>query len=273
MIKIHEKYERKPCRPEKILMFGEEGLAGIAAYIRKKGMLPGLWLEMEVAGENSEIYKKGDDWFLTENGVRVGGGARVFLDFRNPRAVRPRRAAKRSPSPWKICTRRACSASRSEQVDMRHKKAQERMNPLLRRFLFIFRLVPPRGGSSLERHAVVGAVFFEFRLRVRARLAHALHPVVHRTLGYPDRRGEILLGNALVLHHLFHLFQNRHDCFLLYGFCDSIIIYARARVNPSENKMYIENNFCIYSKIKHKSAKKGRIKRLFGKKVNVSLIF
>ncbi|HJB93712.1 MAG TPA: alpha-galactosidase [Candidatus Borkfalkia stercoripullorum] len=65
-------------------LFGEEGLAGIAAYIRKKGMLPGLWLEMEVAGENSEIYKKGDDWFLTENGVRVGGGARVFLDFRNP---------------------------------------------------------------------------------------------------------------------------------------------------------------------------------------------
>ena len=47
-------------------------------------MIPGLWLEMEVAGENSEVYKKSDDWFLTRNGVRVGGGARVFLDFRNP---------------------------------------------------------------------------------------------------------------------------------------------------------------------------------------------
>ena len=134
MIKIHEKYERKPCRPEKILMFGEEGLAGIAAYIRKKGMLPGLWLEMEVAGENSEIYKKGDDWFLTENGVRVGGGARVFLDFRNPRAVRPRRAAKRSPS-RSDCARQRSKHSRSAEIVPRslRQRGNERgdMRPLM----------------------------------------------------------------------------------------------------------------------------------------------
>lgn len=65
-------------------LFGKNGFFKIIETIKSKGMIPGLWLEMEVAGENSEIYKKGNDWFLTRNGVRVGGGSRVFLDFRKP---------------------------------------------------------------------------------------------------------------------------------------------------------------------------------------------
>lgn len=63
---------------------GEEGFFGVLRYIREKGMIPGIWFELEVVGENAEIYQKPDDWFLTRRGVRVGGGARVFLDFRNP---------------------------------------------------------------------------------------------------------------------------------------------------------------------------------------------
>lgn len=65
-------------------LFGKDGFFKVIETIRSKGMIPGLWLEMEVAGENSEVYKKDDSWFLMRNGKRVGGGARVFLDFRNP---------------------------------------------------------------------------------------------------------------------------------------------------------------------------------------------
>lgn len=67
-------------------LFGKEGFAGVIRYIRQKGMIPGLWLEMEVAGENSRVYRQ-EDWFLMRGGTRVGGGARAFLDFRKP-AVR-----------------------------------------------------------------------------------------------------------------------------------------------------------------------------------------
>ena len=63
--------------------FGERGLAGILHYIQDKGMIPGIWLEMEVCGEDADLVKKPDDWFLCRNGARVGGGARYFLDFRN----------------------------------------------------------------------------------------------------------------------------------------------------------------------------------------------
>ena len=64
-------------------LFGQGGLAGMVKYIRKKGMIAGVWLEMEVAGDRSEVYKKSDDWFITRGGIRVGGGARAFLNFRN----------------------------------------------------------------------------------------------------------------------------------------------------------------------------------------------
>ena len=65
-------------------LFGREGFAGLVRYIRGKGMIPGVWMEMEVAGEKSAVYRRPDGWFLTRGGVRVGGGARVFLDYRNP---------------------------------------------------------------------------------------------------------------------------------------------------------------------------------------------
>ncbi|BBI31582.1 glycoside hydrolase family 36 protein [Cohnella abietis] len=67
--------------------FDEIGLQGMAAYIRNKGMIPGLWIEMEVCGSDAKLANKPDDWFLMRNGARVGGGSRCFLDFRNPMVI------------------------------------------------------------------------------------------------------------------------------------------------------------------------------------------
>lgn len=64
--------------------FGDEGLPGVIRYIASKGMIPGVWLEMEVCGEDAELGKRPDSWFLRRDGKRVGGGARWFLNFANP---------------------------------------------------------------------------------------------------------------------------------------------------------------------------------------------
>jgi alpha-galactosidase len=52
--------------------------------IRAKGMIPGLWLEPEVAGIKSPLKSKPDNWFLMRNGKRVIDNSRYLLDFRNP---------------------------------------------------------------------------------------------------------------------------------------------------------------------------------------------
>lgn len=65
-------------------LFGPLGFTGILGLIREKGMRAGIWLEMEVCGERSALYRRPDDWFLCRNGVRIGGGDRVFLNFENP---------------------------------------------------------------------------------------------------------------------------------------------------------------------------------------------
>ena len=67
-----------------VKLFGEGGLFRVIEYIRCKGMVAGLWFELEVAGENSEVYSCPDEWFLMRNGKRVGGGSRVFFELRNP---------------------------------------------------------------------------------------------------------------------------------------------------------------------------------------------
>ncbi len=56
--------------------------------IRDLGMIPGLWLELEVMGINCPLASKvGDDWFFCRNGRRVIDEGRYQLDYRNP-AVR-----------------------------------------------------------------------------------------------------------------------------------------------------------------------------------------
>lgn len=60
------------------------GLKRVAEYIRINGMVPGLWIEPEVASAQSEIAKKPDAWFFMRHGRRVMDHSRYHLDFRNP---------------------------------------------------------------------------------------------------------------------------------------------------------------------------------------------
>lgn len=54
-------------------------------YIREKGMIPGLWLEIEVMGIHCPMVKKVDkSWFFQRNGRPVIDHSRYQLDFRNP---------------------------------------------------------------------------------------------------------------------------------------------------------------------------------------------
>jgi len=61
--------------------FGEGGLQGILNDIRDAGMLPGIWLEIEMCHIHSRLHEKPDEWFVRYEGRRIGGPDRVFLDF------------------------------------------------------------------------------------------------------------------------------------------------------------------------------------------------
>jgi len=60
------------------------GLKFVLDQIRHAGMIPGLWLEPEVAGAKSSLAKKPDNWFFVRHGKRVLKNSRFLLDFRNP---------------------------------------------------------------------------------------------------------------------------------------------------------------------------------------------
>lgn len=61
------------------------GLDRVLSYIREKGMVPGLWLELEVMGIHCPIAAgKPDNWFFCRHGKRVVDHGRYQLDFRNP---------------------------------------------------------------------------------------------------------------------------------------------------------------------------------------------
>jgi alpha-galactosidase len=59
------------------------GLKYVLSKIRDAGMVPGLWLEPEVAGPRSVLNSKPDDWFFMRHGKRVLRASRFLLDFRN----------------------------------------------------------------------------------------------------------------------------------------------------------------------------------------------
>lgn len=62
------------------------GLDKVLAYIRHKGMVPGLWLELEVMGIHCPIaVQKPDNWFFMRHGKRVVDHGRYQLDYRNPK--------------------------------------------------------------------------------------------------------------------------------------------------------------------------------------------
>ena len=60
------------------------GLKFLLDQIRQAGMVPGLWLEPEVAGARSLLAQKPDVWFFMRHGKRVLKNSRFLLDFRNP---------------------------------------------------------------------------------------------------------------------------------------------------------------------------------------------
>ncbi len=61
------------------------GLGEVTDYIRKKGMIPGLWLELEVMGLNCPLTAKvPDSWFFQRHGKKISDKHRYQLDFRNP---------------------------------------------------------------------------------------------------------------------------------------------------------------------------------------------
>lgn len=62
-----------------------EGIGKVLSYIREKGMVPGLWLELEVMGIHCPIAQElPDNWFFMRHGKRVIDHGRYQLDFRNP---------------------------------------------------------------------------------------------------------------------------------------------------------------------------------------------
>ena len=64
------------------------GLREVTDYIRKKGMIPGVWLEIEAMGIKCPMADKlPDEWFFVRHGKRVFDRSRYQLDFRVP-AVR-----------------------------------------------------------------------------------------------------------------------------------------------------------------------------------------
>lgn len=65
-----------------------EGIKYVLDYIRSKGMVPGLWLELEVMGINSpKLVETDDSWFFMRHGKRVKDRSRYQLDYRNPKVV------------------------------------------------------------------------------------------------------------------------------------------------------------------------------------------
>lgn len=62
------------------------GVRKVTDYIRRKGMIPGVWLEMEVMGIYCDLAKQvSDDWFFVRHGKRVYDRSRYQLDYRNPK--------------------------------------------------------------------------------------------------------------------------------------------------------------------------------------------
>lgn len=64
------------------------GLREVMDYIRKKGMIPGVWLELEVMGVKCpKAARVPQDWFFQRHGRVVYDRSRTQLDFRNPEVL------------------------------------------------------------------------------------------------------------------------------------------------------------------------------------------
>jgi alpha-galactosidase len=60
------------------------GLAATAKAIRERGLIPGIWFEMEVVGEQSPRFAQDIRHFLHRDGFPITATGRRFWDFRDP---------------------------------------------------------------------------------------------------------------------------------------------------------------------------------------------
>lgn len=68
--------------------FPGDAFEQIFKRIRERGMIPGIWLEAEAVGVESQVAKeKPEDWFLHRHGKRVQYNRRFFWNLRNPDVV------------------------------------------------------------------------------------------------------------------------------------------------------------------------------------------
>lgn len=65
--------------------FGTYGFDGIIDYIIKKGLKPGVWLELDSITKNDNIYNEYQDCLLKINGEFAGCNGRYLIDFRKTR--------------------------------------------------------------------------------------------------------------------------------------------------------------------------------------------
>ena len=63
--------------------FPKKKLKGTIEFIRNKGLIPGVWTELEVCSNNAAAFSLPDEYFICVHGNRVGGGERFFFDMRN----------------------------------------------------------------------------------------------------------------------------------------------------------------------------------------------
>jgi alpha-galactosidase len=64
-----------------------DGLKAAAEAIRQRGMVPGLWFEMEVCGPLSNAVRELDHLLLKRDGLTIVSGNRRFFDFRKPETI------------------------------------------------------------------------------------------------------------------------------------------------------------------------------------------
>lgn len=60
-----------------------EGIDAIREYVHSKGLLFGMWMEVERAGELSAVYEEHPDWYITD----VKGNRTTILDASNPEVI------------------------------------------------------------------------------------------------------------------------------------------------------------------------------------------
>lgn len=59
-------------------------LKDFVAELRKKGFIPGIWFELEIATRTSRLFREHPEMFLKLDGKILRSGDRSFLDFRRP---------------------------------------------------------------------------------------------------------------------------------------------------------------------------------------------